>query len=247
MKLDYLALAAHPDDVELAMGGTMALLAEMGKATGIIDLTQGEMGTRGSVSLRKEEAAEAAKILKLRVRKNLGLPDSKLASTREQQLPIIQAIRTYRPNIVFINAPDDRHPDHGNAAKLQIEALFFAGLRKIESFDEQNQPQEPWRPFHILHYMQDRAFEPSIIMDVSDYFDQRLASILAFKSQFNTEADHSEPQTYISGSDFFEQITARARVLGHQIGAKYGEAFLYHKGPLPAKSLDFLESIQPRR
>jgi bacillithiol biosynthesis deacetylase BshB1 len=247
MKLDYLALAAHPDDVELAMGGTMAMLAAHGKKTGIIDLTRGEMGTRGTPETRKMEAKKAAKILDLKVRDNLGLPDSLLVSTRKFQLPIIKAIRTYRPDIVFINAPDDRHPDHGNAAKLQTDALFFAGLRKIETLGADGKLQEPWRPFHILHYMQDRTFEPSIIIDVSTFFDKRLESILAYSTQFNADSDQCAPQTYISGSAFFEQIKARARVLGHQIGATYGEAFLYHKGPIPALNFDFLESIQPKR
>lgn len=247
MKLDYLALAAHPDDVELAMGGTMALLAANGKKTGIIDLSRGEMGTRGTPEMRKLEAEKAAKVLGLKVRENLGLPDSLLESTREFQLPIIKAIRTYRPDIVFINAPDDRHPDHGNAARLQTDALFYAGLLKIETFDDEGNMQKPWRPFHTLHYMQDRPFEPSIIVDVSNFFDKRLESILAYSTQFNTDGDSSAPQTYISSSGFFEQIKARARVLGHQIGATYGEAFLYHKGPIPAKNFNFLESIQPKR
>jgi bacillithiol biosynthesis deacetylase BshB1 len=247
MKLDYLAFAAHPDDVELAMGGTMAVLAAQGKSIGICDLTRGEMGTRGSTDQRKKESVKASEILGLSVRENLGLPDAGLKNTREFQLPVIQIIRKYRPDIVFINAPDDRHPDHGHAAELLIDALFFSGLRKLETFDDAGKAQEVWRPHHTFHYMQDRPFEPSIIIDVSDYFEHRLDSILAYESQFNAKTSSEEPQTYISSPAFFEQIKARARVLGHQIGCEYGEGFLYHKGPIPAKDFSMFESVKPTR
>ena len=247
MKLDYLAFAAHPDDVELSMGGTIAKLTQAGKKVGIIDLTKGEMGSRGNVETRAIEAAKSAEILKLNVRDNLGLSDSQLQSDRASQLPLIKALRKYRPTIVFINAPDDRHPDHGNGCTLQVEAVFYAGLRKIKTLDEDGQPQDTWRPSHIMHYMQDRPFEPSFIMDVSSTFDKRLASIQAFSTQFNVKDPTNEPATYISSPRYFQQIEARARFYGHIIGAEFGVPFLYHKGAIPISDFDFLEKNAPLR
>lgn len=247
MKLDYLAFAAHPDDVELAMGGTIAKLTQADKKVGIIDLTKGEMGSRGTVETRAKEAAKSAEILRLSIRENLGLADSLLRSNRESQLPLIKVLRKYKPTIVFINAPDDRHPDHGNASTLQVEAIFYAGLRKIETFDETGNAQKPWRPSHIIHYMQDRPFEPSFIMDVSETFDKRLESIQAFSTQFNVKDPKNEPTTYISSPRFFQQIEGRARFYGHTIGAEFGEPFLYHKGAIPINNFDFLEEKTPIR
>lgn len=247
MKLDYLAFAAHPDDVELAMGGTIAKLSQAGKKVGIIDLTRGEMGSRGSVETRAKEAAKSAGILNLSVRDNLALADSKLQSNRESQLPLIKVLRKYKPTIVFINAPDDRHPDHGNGSTLQVESIFYAGLRKIETRDESGSIQEPWRPSHTIHYMQDRPFEPSFIMNVTDTFDKRLESIQAFSTQFNVKDPKNEPATYISSPRFFQQIEGRARFYGHIIGAEFGEPFLYHKGAIPINNFDFLEENTPVR
>jgi bacillithiol biosynthesis deacetylase BshB1 len=241
MKLDYLAFAAHPDDVELAMGGTIAKLTQSGKQVGIVDLTRGEMGSRGTIETRARESADSAKILQLSVRENLGLTDSELQSNRKSQIPLIEVLRKYKPTIVFINAPEDRHPDHGNGCTLEIESIFYAGLRKIETYGLDGEKQQPWRPSHIIHYMQDRPFEPSFVMDVTETFDKRLSSIQAFSTQFNVKESTNEPQTYISSPRFFEQIEGRARFYGHMIGAEYGEPFLYHKGAIPITDFEFLE------
>jgi bacillithiol biosynthesis deacetylase BshB1 len=247
MKLDVLAIAAHPDDTELSCAGTLAALVKQGKRVGVLDLTRGEMGTRGTPEIRLSEAANAAKILGLALRHNLSLPDAGLANTDEHRSAIIQALRTYQPDVCFINSPDDRHPDHGNAAKLSLDALFYSGLRKIETTDDRGQRQEPWRPFHILHYMQDRAFTPNIVFDITDSIELKEKAILAFESQFNVTNPGDEPETYISSGRFFENLRARSMHFGHMIGVKYGEPFLYHGGPIPATALDFLIQHKPVR
>lgn len=242
-QLDVLALAAHPDDTELCCSGTLAKLIRQGKSVGVADLTQGEMGTRGTPEERLREAQNAANILGLSVRDNLGLPDTLLANTREHQLAIIRAVRRYRPHVCLISAPFDRHPDHGNASRLMIDALFYGGLRKIETRDDNGQLQEPWRPAHILHYMQDRPFEPDFVFDISDTIDIKEKAILAFETQFYADEDDDGPQTYISSKEFFEGIKARGRHYGHLIGVKYGEPFKYYNGPVPLKSFgSFFES-----
>jgi len=246
MKLDVLALAAHPDDTELNCAGTLAVLVQQGKKVGVVDLTQGEMGTRGTAELRLIEAENAADILGLAVRENLKLKDTFLENTREHQLEIIKYIRYYRPEVCFITAPQDRHPDHGKAHNLLKDALFYSGLRKIET-EWNGQKQEAWRPVHVFAYMQDSPFEPDTIFDISSTQEVKEKAILAFSSQFNADKDTKEPQTYISGSDFFEAIRSRARVLGHRIGVEYGEGFLYLNGPIPMKSLDSYLEFKPKR
>lgn len=246
MKLDVMALSAHPDDTELCCSGTLASLVKKGYNVGVVDLTQGEMGTRGTPELRMKEAQKAAEIVGLKVRDNLKLPDCGLENTAEHRKAIITAVRKYRPDICFISAPDDRHPDHGNASRLLIDALYYGGLRKLESFDDENQ-QEPWRPFHILHYMQDRPFEPTFVYDISDTIDIKEKAILAFSSQFNVDESDDGPQTYISGKSFFRGIKARAQHYGHLIGVEYGEPFLYHGGPAPMHDLNFLMKSKPLR
>ncbi|MCC5925031.1 MAG: bacillithiol biosynthesis deacetylase BshB1 [Bacteroidetes bacterium] len=240
MKLDVLAIAAHPDDTELSCAGTLAALVKQGKRVGVLDLTRGEMGTRGTPETRLQEAADAAEILGLAVRHNLSLPDAGLTNTDEHRRAIVQAVRTYQPDLCFINSPDDRHPDHGNAARLTLDALFYSGLQKIETTDEHGKPQETWRPSHILHYMQDRTFTPNIVFDISDTIELKEKAILAFSSQFNVDNPGEEPETYISSNRFFENLRARSAHFGHMIGVKYGEPFLYHGGPIPATALDFL-------
>jgi N-acetylglucosamine malate deacetylase 1 len=247
VKLDVLALAAHPDDTELSCSGTLASLVNQGLVVGVVDLTQGEMGSRGTPELRLMEANAASDIIGLHVRDNLGLPDCNLENTETHRTSIIQIIRMYRPDIVFINAPDDRHPDHGNAARLCIDALFYSGLVKIETFHPDGSLQEPWRPYHILHYMQDRSFEPDIVFDISDTIDIKNSAILAFGSQFNVTNPGGEPETYISSSAFFENLRARARHLGHQIGVTYGEGFKYYGGPIGIKNLDVFTNHKPKR
>jgi N-acetylglucosamine malate deacetylase 1 len=246
MKLDVLAIAAHPDDTELSCSGTLAALVLQGLKVGVLDLTQGEMGTRGTPTLRLQEAQNAAKVLGLAVRENIALPDCGLTNTPEHRQRIIEIVRKYQPDVCFINAPDDRHPDHGNAARLTIDALFYSGLMKIGT-THSGSKQSPWRPFHVLHYMQDRTFTPSLIFDITDTIDIKEKAILAFSSQFNVENPGEEPETYISSTGFFEQLRSRARHYGHQIGVKYGEPFLYHGGPIPMHNLDILTSHKPRR
>lgn len=247
IKLDVLALAAHPDDTDLGCAGTLASLVKQNLRVGVVDLTQGEMGTRGTPEERLIEAKNAAKIIGMEVRENLGLPDCNLANTVEHREIIIKTIRRYRPDICFISAPDDRHPDHGNASRLLIDAMFYSGLKKLETKDENGRPQEPWRPFHILHYMQDRPFEPTFIYDISDTIETKEKAILSFSSQFNVPEEDDGPQTYISSNRFFKSLRARAMHYGHIIGVEYGEPFLYHGGPVPMNSLNFLLRQKPVR
>jgi N-acetylglucosamine malate deacetylase 1 len=245
-KLDVLAIAAHPDDTELCCSGTLAALVSQGLQAGVADLTRGEMGTRGTPEQRLDEAAEAARILGLTVRDNLGLPDTLLENTPDNREAIIRILRHYRPEICLINSPEDRHPDHRNASQLTIDALFYSGLKKIRTEGPDGNDQNPWRPHHILHYMQDKPFEPSVIFDISDTMHLKEKAILAFKTQFNSSSADG-PQTYISGKEFFSMIKARARHYGHLIGVKYGEAFLYHNGPLPLSGFDLFLKSKPLR
>jgi len=247
IKLDVLALAAHPDDTELSCAGTLTALVRQGLKVGVVDLTRGEMGSRGTPELRLMEANAAADIVGLSVRDNLGLPDCNLENSEKHRKAIIEAVRMYRPDIIFINAPDDRHPDHGNAAKLSIDAIFYSGLIKFETFNPDGTPQEPWRPFHILHYMQDRTFEPDVVFDISETIDTKDQAILAFGSQFNVTDPGNEPETYISSSGFFENLRARSRHFGHQIGVKYGEGFKYYGGPIALQTLDVFLRHKPKR
>ncbi|MDZ7682057.1 MAG: bacillithiol biosynthesis deacetylase BshB1 [Fodinibius sp.] len=247
MKLDILALSAHPDDTELCCGGTLAALVKQGKKVGVVDFTRGEMGSRGTPEKRLQEASNAANIIGLTVRKNLGLPDTKLGSNREYQRKIIRQIRAYRPHVCLVGAPSDRHPDHGNATKLALDAIFFSGLTKIETTGSNGNPQEPWRPSHVLHFMQDRPFEPDIVFDISDTFETKKEAILAFETQFNVQNPEEEPETYISSEEFFDGIEARARHYGHLIGATYGEPFQYHNGPVPMGSFSALFETEPQR
>lgn len=247
MKLDVLALSAHPDDTELCCGGTLAALVNQGKKVGVVDFTQGEMGTRGTPEKRLQEAENAAEIIGLEVRENLGLPDSKLESNREYQKEIIRKIRAYRPHVCLVGAPSDRHPDHGNGTQLALDAIYFSGLTKIETFDDEGNNQERWRPSHTLHFMQDRPFNPDLIFNITDTFDIKKEAILAFESQFNVTDDDDEPETYISGEEFFEGIEARARHYGHLIGARYGEPFKYQNGPVPMGSFEAFFETNPMR
>lgn len=247
MKLNVLALSAHPDDTELCCGGTLAALVNQGKKVGVVDFTQGEMGTRGTPNQRLREAENASEIIGLEVRENLRLPDSKLESNRKYQKKIIQKIRAYRPHICLVGAPSDRHPDHGNATQLALDAIYFSGLAKIETLDKNGNPQERWRPSHTLHFMQDRPFEPDLVFDITDTFDIKKKAILAFESQFNVTDSDDEPETYISSEEFFEGIEARARHYGHLIGAKYGEPFKYQNGPVPIRSFEAFFETNPMR
>jgi len=224
MKIDILAFGAHPDDVELGAAGTLAKHAAKGHTTGIIDLTQGEMGTRGTPEVRIKEAQQAAKILGCAFRVNLNMRDGCISNTEENRLRIIEQVRKYRPEIVLCNAPTDRHPDHGHASNLVREACFLAGLGKLETtFD--GEKQEPWRPKRVYHYIQFFPLNPDFIVDVSGFYDQKLASIKAHESQFyNPESN--EPETVIASKYFFDSIEGRSREYGRSIYAEHGEGFV---------------------
>ncbi|GAB3915976.1 bacillithiol biosynthesis deacetylase BshB1 [Mucilaginibacter boryungensis] len=229
LKLDILVLAVHPDDAELGCGGTIAKHVAMGHKVGIVDLTRGELGTRGSAEIRDEEAAGAGKILGLVVRENLGIPDGFFENTKEYQLKVIAAIRKFQPDIVITNAYYDRHPDHGRANQLVEAATFLSGLRKIETL-QNGEPQAPWRPKQVLHFIQDNYIQPDIVIDVTDYWDKKMASIFAYGSQFyNPEWNENEPQTYISSPQFTAVVEGRGREFGKAIGTKFAEGFTSRK------------------
>ena len=229
MKLDTLAIGVHPDDVELGCSGTLLNEARKGKKTGIVDLTQGELGTRGTIETRYTEAANAAAILKVQVRENLKMRDGFFRNDEEHQLQLIRTIRKYQPAIVLSNVLHDRHPDHGRAGNLIAEACFLSGLAKIETKGENGEAQAKWRPSYILHYMQDYYHEPNLLVDISEVFEERMKSILAYQTQFNTAKGDNGPQTYISNPDFLDTIIGRARTLGKRIGVKYAEGFMSEK------------------
>ena len=228
MKLDILVLPVHPDDAELGCSGTIVKEIALGKKVGIVDLTRGELGTRGSAEIRDQESAASAKILGLAVRDNLGLPDGFFENNKPHQIKVIEAIRRFRPEIVITNAYHDRHPDHGRASDLVEDSAFLSGLRKIETYYDGEKQQE-WRPKLVLHFIQDNYIKPDILVDVTDYWDKKLESIHAFGSQFYNPEWENEPQTYISSPEFIQVIEARAREYGKSIGVKFAEGFISRK------------------
>jgi len=223
MKLDILAIAAHPDDVELSASGTLMRYVAEGKKVGIIDLTEGELGTRGTVETRYEEAAEASKIMGLSARENLRMPDGFFEDNAENKRLIIEQIRKYQPEIVLANSVTDRHPDHGRAGKLIEDACFLAGLRKIET-DLDGIKQLPHRPRLVAHYIQDFYLEPSFVIDVTPFVERKIEVIKAFKTQFY-DPNSPEPNTPISGEEFFDFIKGRMLNMGRPAGMKYAEGF----------------------
>jgi bacillithiol biosynthesis deacetylase BshB1 len=223
MKLDILVFSSHPDDAELGCSGTIALHIKQGKKVGIIDLTRGELGTKGSAEIRKQEAESAASILGLTIRENLGLADGFFEADKSSIMKIVEVVRTYQPELVLANAPHDRHPDHGKGANIVSKACFLAGLLKIETSVD-NIAQTSWRPKAIFHYIQDRYLTPDFIIDISEFWDIKLAAIKAYKSQFY-EPDQNVT-TYISNEDFLPFIESRNREMGHAIGVRYGEGFI---------------------
>ena len=228
MKLDILAIGSHPDDVELGCSGTLINEIKRGKKVGIIDLTQGELGSRGTIETRYQEAADAAKIMGTAVRENLKMRDGFFRNDEEHQLQLIKIIRKYQPEIVIGNILEDRHPDHGRAGWLTYDACFFSGLRQIKSVGDDGAEQAKWRPKMLLHYIQDRFYEPDIIVDISDVWEQRMEAVKAYRTQFLPDGS-SDPQTYISSPEFMEALSARARLLGKRIGVKYAEGFVSKK------------------
>lgn len=238
--LDVLALAAHPDDVELCAGGTMCLLVQQGYDVGIVDFTKGQLGSRGTPALRMEEAERASEIIGLSARENLGMMDGDIRNTKDSQRRVIEVVRRYRPHIVLINPPESRHPDHSDAADLATDALYYSGLKKIETTGPEGAPQEPWRPHHVLHYMQAVSFDPTLVVDVTEVWGQRIKALQAFKSQFHNpdyEPGEDEPETFVSNPEFFEWVKSRARTYGYTVGATYGEPFLYRHGPFGVSDL----------
>jgi hypothetical protein len=223
-KLDILVIAAHPDDAELGCSGTIVHHIAQGKKVGIADLTQGELGTRGSAELRMEEAAAAAKILGVHARENLYLRDGRFQNNEADQLEIIRVIRKYQPEIVITNAPVDRHPDHGRAANLVSDACFYSGLIRIET-TLGDKPQHAWRPKAIYHFVQSQSLAVDYVVNITPYWETKLASIRAYGSQFH-DPNSKEPETYISSENFMRMVEARAIEHGHIIGAKYGEGFI---------------------
>ena len=224
MKLDILVLAAHPDDVELGCGGTVAKHVSLGYKVGIVDITRGELGTRGTPQTREQEAKDAAAILGVSVRDNLNLRDGFFQNDPEHQLVVIRAIRKYQPDIVIANAIYDRHVDHGKGASLAFDACFLSGLVKIETKDDQGGNQKAWRPSAVYHYIQSHYIEPDFVVDISDFWDIKLKAIGAFKSQFH-DPSSTEPSTYISSPAFLKTVESRAQELGHSIAVAYGEGF----------------------
>lgn len=223
MKLDILAFAAHPDDVELSCSGTLMKHIAAGKKVGIVDLTQGELGSRGTKDTRYEEAAAASEIMKIDVRVNLKMADGFFEINEENKRLIIEQIRRFRPEIVLANAITDRHPDHGRAAQLVSEACFLAGLMKVETSWE-GKTQDFYRPKAVYHYIQDHYLKPDFAIDISDFIEEKIEAIKAYKTQFY-DPNSKEPQTPISGEEFFDFIKGRMMQLGRPIGAKYAEGF----------------------
>jgi len=223
MILDVLIFAAHPDDAELSMGGTIAKLTTIGIKVGIIDLSKGELGTRGSSETRKQEAGNASEILKLTVRENLGLHDGSLKSNEDYLKKIINRLRKYEPKIVFAPYFNDRHPDHIGTSQLVKEAVFFSGLTKIVTEDK-DRVQQPFRPEKLFYYMQTYEFKPSFIIDISGTFETKMKAIRAYETQFHNP-ESAEPETFISQSNFLKFIEARAKSFGFKIGKDYGEPF----------------------
>jgi N-acetylglucosamine malate deacetylase 1 len=228
MKLDVLAISAHPDDVELGCSGILIKEIKRGKRVGIIDLTQGELGTRGTIETRYAEAAEAARIMGIAVRDNLKMQDGFFQNNEEHQMQLIKKLRQYRPEIVIANILEDRHPDHGRGGWLAYDACFLSGLRQLKTKDDEGKEQEKWKPKMLLHYIQDRFYEPDVIIDISDVWEQRMDAIRAYKTQFY-DPGSTEPDTYLSSPDFIHALEARARLLGKRIGVKYGEGLLSKK------------------
>jgi bacillithiol biosynthesis deacetylase BshB1 len=224
LKLDILAFAAHPDDVELGCSGTLIKHQNLGLKIGVIDLTKGELGTRGNAALRAVESNKASQILKLTARENLGFADGFFKNDEEHLIPIIQKIRKYNPNIILANAIEDRHPDHGRAAKLVADACFYAGLIKIKTFDENGLAQQVWRPKTLYHYIQYNYIKPDFVIDISNEMDTKIEAVMAYSSQF-FDPNSSEPETPISSLAFLDSLKERAKDLGRMINVNYAEGF----------------------
>lgn len=228
MKLDILAIGVHPDDVELSASGTLLKHIALGKKAGILDLTRGELGTRGNAALRTEEATRSAKILGLSMREQLTMADGFFENNESNQKHIIKILRKYQPEIVLCNAVSDRHPDHGRAAKLASDACFYSGLVKVETRGDDHALQPAWRPKAVYHYIQDRYMKPDFVIDITAHMDKKMESILAFSSQFY-DPNSKEPETPISSKNFMENIRAKAMIFGRDINCDYAEGFIVER------------------
>jgi len=223
MLLDVLVFAAHPDDAELSMGGTIAKLTKQNYKVGIVDLTRGELGTRGNEIIREREAAVADKILNVEVRVNLGIPDGNIQRTKENLMMVIREIRKFKPKIIFAPYFRDRHPDHHDASALIKEAMFSTGLPKVKTFDNRKE-QKAYRPQKLFYYMQTYTFEPTFIVDITDSFEKKMKAVKAFKTQF-FDPSCKEPETFISRPEFLDYLISRSQFYGFQIDKHYGEPF----------------------
>jgi N-acetylglucosamine malate deacetylase 1 len=229
MKLDILAFGSHPDDVELCCGGLIIKHVAQGKKVGIIDLTRGEMGTRGNGELRLKEAEKAGKILGISARENLLMDDCFFENDRENRLKVAEMIRKYQPEIILSNAVADRHPDHGRASKLVSDASFIAGLVKVKTTHD-GKPQQPWKTKAVYHSIQDRYVKPDFVFDITDVIEKKMQAVSAYSSQFY-KPDSKEPDTSISSKDFLDFLYARSMEMGRQIGARYAEGFTVERYP----------------
>ena len=238
MNADILAIGAHPDDVELACSGTIAKEISAGKKVVIIDLTKGELGTRGSEKIRELESKKAGEILKISDRKNLGLKDGFFHNSDENKIKLVRLIRFYKPKIVLCNSINDRHPDHGRASKLVVESCFLSGLKKVTT-KFQDIAQQPWKPLNIYHYVQWNLEIPDFIVDISDFMDIKLKSVKCYSSQFY-DPESKEPKTPISTQNFLESIKYRSANFGRIIGADYGEGFVANRKPAVASISDLI-------
>ncbi len=239
MKLDVLAIGAHPDDVDLSCGGTVIKMVRQGKSVGVLDITRGELGTRGTADIRAQEANDAAVILGAKVRDNLGIPDGNIESTMENKLRLVAAIRRYRPDVILFPYWKDRHPDHERAYTLCRESWFLAGLEKVATEDG-SVDQKPWRPRAYYHYMQWYEFPPTFIVDISEEFDRRMECVRAFRSQFY-DPSSSEPETVLSTPEFLQMLKTRMSYYGDKIGVRYGEPF-YSPQPIKIDDIHLLNT-----
>ena len=229
MKIDILAVGVHPDDVELSCSGTLLSHIHQGKTVGLLDLTRGELGTRGSAEIRTQEANDAARLMGAKFRKNLDMADGFFQHNKDSVIKIIEVIREHQPDIVLANAVSDRHPDHGRAAKLVADACFFSGLIKIPTTNLEGEPHDRWRPQALYHYIQDHNLKADFVVDISDFIDQKMELVKAFRSQFHlpdAEEFAKELSSPISGVDFMEFLRAKGRTYGRPAGFEFGEGFV---------------------
>ncbi len=240
MKLDILAFGSHPDDVELGCSGTLAKEISKGKKVGIIDLTRGELGTRGTAETRDVEAEQAAKILGVSVRLNMEFADGFLVNDKHHQIELIKIIRRYQPEIVLCNAVHDRHIDHAKGSQLVSDSCFLSGLLKVDTMDEDSDGwQDPWRPKQVYHYIQWKNLEPDFVVDVSGFIEKKMEAVMAYKSQF-FDPKSKEPETPISSKNFTDSIKYRARDMGRLIGTEYGEGFTAERYPAVDSIFDLI-------